>query len=164
MIYLATIRRIPLPVAVCLAVAVACIAIQRMIYSQPSRHKISDTVPLSHVRGSVLVDEVPTPGIHIQYVPLHEIAERRERYRNRFFMLTRTGGRFSLSTYVDGDGLPYGDYALEFRWIEQNLSGERDRFGGRYSKPPFKTIKVEAGKELDLGEIKLSTKPDARAG
>ena len=128
--------------------------------SRPKRPPITDKVPLTHVIGTVLVDGVPTPGVHVQYVPQGEIAERRERYLNRFFMLTGEGGKFSLSTYVNGDGIPYGEYVLEFKLLEQRLSGEVDKFGGNYSniRSPFMTIKVEKDADLDLGEIELKTR------
>jgi hypothetical protein len=106
------------------------------------------------------VDGVPMPGVHIQYVPQTEIAEGRERYINRFFVHSREGGKFSLSTYVDGDGIPYGKYVLEFKWFEQRLSGEFDKFGGKYSDPDsplLMKITVEKGPDIDLGEVKLTT-------
>ena len=114
--------------------------------------------------GTILVDGIPTAGIHIQYVPQGEIAEKRERYLNRFFLLSRDGGRFSLSTYQNGDGIPAGDYVLEFKWIVQLLSGEEDRFGGHYSnvRAPLITIRVEEDQDVDLGEIDLRTRPEDR--
>lgn len=129
--------------------------------SHPRRPAITDKVPLTQVTGTVLVDGVPTSGVHIQYVPQGEIAEKRERYLNRFFLLTGDGGRFSLSTYQNGDGIPYGDYVLEFKWFEQLLSGEVDKLGGRYSnaKSPWMTIQVKENQDLDLGEIELKTRP-----
>jgi hypothetical protein len=129
--------------------------------SRPRRPPITDKVPLTQVTGTVTVDEVPTSGVHIQYVPQGEIAEKRERYLNRFFLLTGNGGTFSLSTYQNGDGIPCGEYVLEFKLIEQLLSGERDKLGGYYSNvgSPFMTIKVEENHDLDLGEIELKTRP-----
>ena len=128
------------------------------------RPPITDKVPLTHVAGTVLVDGVPTAGVHIQYVPQGEIAEKRERYLNRFFLLTGEGGTFSLSTYHHGDGIPAGEYVLEFKWVEQFLSGEEDRLGGRYSnvRSPFMKIQVEEHQELDLGEIELKTDAETR--
>ena len=132
--------------------------------SRPKRPLITDKVPLTHVTGTVLVDGVPTSGVHVQYVPLGEIAERRERYLNRFFMMTAEQGKFSLSTYVNGDGIPYGEYVLEFKLLEQRLSGEVDKFGGDYSnvRSPFMTITVEKDLDLDLGEIKLKTRTETK--
>ncbi len=128
--------------------------------SRTKRPLITDKVPLTHVTGTVLVDGVPTSGVHVQYVPQGEIAERRERYLNRFFLMTGEGGKFSLSTYVNGDGIPYGEYVLEFKLLEQRLSGEVDKFSGNYSniRSPFMTIKVEKGADVDLGEIELKTR------
>lgn len=121
------------------------------------RAPIPDKVPLAHVTGVILVNDNPMAGVQIQYVPQAEIAEKRERYRNRFFLQTGDGGKFSLSTYIHGDGIPFGEYALEFKWLEQRFSGEVDRLGGRYSYPAISKFKfkVEQGKDLDLGEIRL---------
>ena len=129
------------------------------VSSRRTRPPITNKVPLTRVTGAVLVGGVPKAGVQIQYVPQEEIAEKRERYRNRFFLQSGDGGKFSLSTYVNGDGIPYGEYALEFKLMEQRLSGEIDRFGGRYSypSPPLVKIKVEKDKPLDLGEIRLET-------
>ena len=69
-----------------------------------------------------------------------------------------------MSTYARGDGIPYGEYAVLFRRIEQQRSGEKDLLGGQYSDvtKPFMKIKVVEGEELDLGEITL--KQPANAG
>ena len=142
------------------ALILLCCNVCQFSCTRSSRHQNNDKVPLVHVTGTVLVDGVPTAGVHIQYVPQSEIAERRERYLNRFFLLSREGGKFSLSTYVDGDGIPIGEYALEFKWIEQRLSGEIDKLGGVYadSSSPFLKIKVEKGRDINLGEIQLTSK------
>ena len=127
--------------------------------SKPKRPPITDKVPLTRVTGKVLVDGVPTAGVQVHYAPQVEIAEKRERYRNRFFLQSGDGGKFSLSTYVNGDGIPFGEYALEFKWMEQRLSGEVDRFGGRYSYPAPPLMKIQVNnKSIDLGEIRLETK------
>ena len=137
-----------------------CCTLCQASCSRPKRPPITDKVPLTHVTGIDLVDGVPTSGVHVQYVPQGEIAERRERYLNRFFLMTGEGGTFSLSTYVNGDGIPYGEYVLEFKFLEQRLSGEVDKFGGNYSnvRSPFMTIKVEKDADLELGEIELKTR------
>jgi hypothetical protein len=130
--------------------------------SQSKRPPITGKVPLTRVIGRVVIDGIPMQGVQIQYVPQAEIAEKRDRYLNRLFLVSGDGGLFSLSTYVNGDGVPYGEYTLEFKWVEQRLDGEIDRLGGFYSDPsaPFMKIRVEKGKSLDLGEIKLETRID----
>jgi hypothetical protein len=44
------------------------------------------------------------------------------------------------------------------------LSGEVDKFGGDYAnvRSPSMTITVEKDADLDLGEIELKTRPDAK--
>ena len=53
---------------------------------------------------------------------------------------------------------------LEFKWVEQFLSGEEDRLEGRYAnvRSPFMKIQVEEHQELDLGEIELKTDVETR--
>ncbi len=141
------------------AIVLSCLCLGQMSCSRSHRPPVIDKVPLAHVKGTVLVDGVPTAGVHIQYIPLGPIAETRERYINKFFLQSGEGGKFSLSTYVNGDGIPYGDYSLEFKWMEQRLSGEIDRLGGFYADPgsPFMKIHVRKNQDLDLGEIRLMT-------
>lgn len=127
--------------------------------SHSERPEITDRVPLSHVTGKILVDGLPTSGVQVRYIPRYEIAETRDRFLNRFYVHSNDTGDFSLSTYVDGDGIPIGEYVLEFTWLEQQFSGEFDRLGGKYSNPekPHIQIRVEDGKDLDLGELEFQT-------
>jgi hypothetical protein len=73
-------------------------------------------------------------------------------------------GKFSLSTYESGDGVPAGEYVVCFYWGEYNLMsrdyGGKDKLGNRYLDPktcPIR-VKVEEGKPADMGTIELSTK------
>lgn len=134
--------------------------------ADPHRPPIADPVPLAAVSGRVVVDQLPVAGVQVRYIPCSEIAETRERFLNRFFVHTDEDGLFSLSTYVDGDGIPYGEYVLEFTWLEQCFSGEKDRLRGAYSDPqkPFLRISVDRHTgNLNLGTIRLQTSNPASA-
>lgn len=78
--------------------------------------------------------------------------------------LTGEEGKFEISTYESGDGVPAGDYVLTFYWGKQNLVAMRyggpDKFKGRYADPKKSEFKftVKEGEPTDLGRIDLSTK------
>jgi hypothetical protein len=75
---------------------------------------------------------------------------------------TDAEGKFQVSTFKAGDGVPVGDYVLTFAWGEMNLltmqySG--DKFKGKYADPKTSTHKftVKEGVPTDLGTIDLTT-------
>jgi hypothetical protein len=77
---------------------------------------------------------------------------------------TDAQGKFELSSYVKGDGVPEGDYVLTFLWGELNLVstnyGGPDKLMERYKSPEESKVKFTAkqGTPLDLGTIELTTK------
>ena len=98
--------------------------------------------------------------------PVAPVGFAGERFLNRVFVHTCEDGTFSLSTYVDGDGVPYGEYVLEFTWMEQCFSGEKDRLCGAYSDPEKTFIRITVDRnrgDLDLGTIRLKTSKAASA-
>jgi hypothetical protein len=134
-----------------------CLVFSQISCSRSKGKVIKDKVPLSHVTGTVLINSEPAQNVMIDCVPLTPIAEIRPQFGTSFRAVTDHDGTFSLSTYARGDGIPYGQYAMLFRRLEQKPSGEIDLLGGQYSdiQKPYKKIKVEEGEELDLGEIEL---------
>lgn len=77
--------------------------------------------------------------------------------------LTSADGKFSLSTYESGDGVPAGTYKLTFAWGQINLMNGQysgDKFNGKYSDPA-KSDQVltvtDSGEPHDLGVIELTT-------
>lgn len=76
---------------------------------------------------------------------------------------TDAEGKFKISTYQSGDGVPVGDYVLTFTWGEVNLISMQysgDKFKGKYDDPKTSTHKfsVKEGVPTDLGTIELTTK------
>jgi hypothetical protein len=144
---------------------VCCFLAFSLISCSRSKGKvIKDKVPLSHVSGTVFIDSEPAQNVIVDCVPLVAIAERRPQFGTLFRAVTAGDGTFSMSTYSRGDGIPYGEYAVLFKRIEQDRSGERDLLGGQYADAgkPLMKIKVEEGEDLDLGEITL--KQSAKTG
>ncbi len=76
---------------------------------------------------------------------------------------TDAEGKFQISTYKSGDGMPVGDYVLTFAWGEINLISMQysgDKFNGKYADPATSPHKftVKEGVPTDLGTIELTTK------
>ncbi len=140
-----------------LSLICCCLVFSQISCSRSKGKVIKDKVPLSHVMGTVVINSEPAQNVMIDCVPLSPIAEKRPQFGTSFRAVTESDGTFSLSTYSRGDGIPYGQYAVLFRKLEQKPSGEIDLLGGQYSdiQKPYLKIKVEEGEELDLGEIAL---------
>lgn len=76
---------------------------------------------------------------------------------------TDAEGKFQISTYKTGDGVPVGDYVLTFTWGEVNLISMQysgDKFNGKYADAATSPHKfsVKEGVPTDLGTIELTTK------
>lgn len=122
---------------------------------QPFRKATSPT------KGTVMVDGIP-PGSGVQ-IQCHPVGPPDPEHPSVSATETDPAGKFSISTYESGDGLPAGEYVLTFTWQEFNVmsrsySGE-DKLNGRYSDPATSQIKltVKEGEENDLGTIELTT-------
>jgi hypothetical protein len=115
----------------------------------------------SPAKGTVTVDGLP-PGTGIQ-IQCHPTGAPDSEHPTVSATETDPAGKFAISTYESGDGLPAGDYTLTFTWQEFNVisrsyAGE-DKLNGRYSDPATSTIKltVKEGEENDMGVIALTT-------
>lgn len=112
------------------------------------------------VTGLVLVDGKPGPAIKVELTDVKGIDREQPTVSHTF---TGTDGKFAISTYENGDGVPEGDYILTFYWGELHpLSmqyGGEDKLKNRYSDPEKSTfkVKVEKDKPVDLGTIELTT-------
>jgi hypothetical protein len=123
--------------------------------SDPNR---KETFP---VTGLVLVDGKPAPEVQVVFHDLAGMDTAMPTYSSTF---TKEDGRFTLSTYDEGDGVPAGEYAVTFFWGQFNpISmhfGGPDKLRDKYSDPkktPFK-FKVAKGESGDMGTIELTAK------
>jgi hypothetical protein len=114
------------------------------------------------VKGRVTVDgKAPTSPIKID---CHNTGTLDNVHPTVSWCTTGEDGSFALSTYVTGDGVPEGDYALTYFWGEMNLVsmnyGGKDKLKNKYLKPADSPTKFSAkeGKPVDLGEVALTTK------
>lgn len=142
---------VSLRVAVCL---LACLLFCSC--AKPSSDR-KETFP---VTGEIYVDG--QPGKEIQVV-LHDVNKNTT---NPTYSTTFSGadGKFTVSTYEEGDGVPEGEYAVTFMWGEMNLLtmqyGGPDKLKDKYNDPDKTTfrIKVVKGQPADMGRIDLTTK------
>jgi 5-hydroxyisourate hydrolase-like protein (transthyretin family) len=114
------------------------------------------------VTGQVFIDGQPaTAPINVM---CHDVKGLDNKQPTISQAMTDEQGRFEISTYETGDGIPPGDYVLTFEWGEVNLVsmqyGGPDKLKGRYSDPQKSTFRfhVESGTPLDLGKLELVSK------
>lgn len=103
----------------------------------------------TRVAGKVLVNGVPADGVHIYLVPIEGQS------RIRPYAQSKSDGTFAISTNIDGDGAPPGEYKLTMRWIENNSfkkpqivrqrRSETDLFKGRYADPAKSAFRLSVG-------------------
>lgn len=135
-------------VSICLAIT-AC--------SKPDTGR-KVTIP---VRGEVYVDGQPAAMLQIQCHPVGGMDREDPTVTQA---ITDQEGKFQLSTYEAGDGVPLGEYKLTFVWqdfsvLSASYSGP-DKLKKRYSNPDSSEfpLTVEQGSPIDLGRIELTTK------
>jgi len=133
-----------------------CVLLCSCKESKPAGWK--ETFP---VKGEVYVDGKPASGLQVTCTDASATDTKTPAAPPA---LTTEDGKFELSSYKAGDGVPVGDYALTFIWGKINLmsmsySGP-DKLNGRYTDPKQSKnrFKVEKGKPTDLGRIELTTK------
>jgi hypothetical protein len=118
-----------------------------------------DTFP---VTGTVTVDGA-APGSDVQ-VECHPVNGMDTEHPSISRTSTDADGKFSISTYESGDGVPAGDYLLTFMWQNFNLVSREysgpDKLNGRYSDSKKSEIRLRVSGEgpTDMGVIALTTK------
>ena len=114
-----------------------------------------DTYP---VKGAVLVDGKPAKDVFVSFHPKEAVGDRPYLPSGR----TDENGEFVLSTFVEGDGAPAGEYDVTVTWPVRfnpiSTLWEGDQLKGRYrdkAKPAF-TITVEK-KRQELAPFELKS-------
>jgi len=113
------------------------------------------------VTGEVYVDGKPAGQLAVKCVDLRGIDEKNPTSSATF---TDDAGKFAISTYLSGDGVPEGEYALTFLWGQHNLItasyGGPDKLKSRYTDAKKSEVRftVVKGKPTNLGRIDLTTK------
>lgn len=126
---------------------------------EPKMGNRKETAP---VVGQVLVDGAPpSSAVKVMCHPVDGIDKENPSVS---WCMTGKDGKFEISTYEAGDGVPPGDYKLTFLWGTMNVVsmsyGGPDKLGGRYDDPEESefAFTVRAGEPVDLGQLQLTTK------
>jgi len=111
------------------------------------------------VHGKILVDGKPAPDAVVMFHPNFE-----DPNRVMPFGQADAEGNFAISSYVNGDGAPVGEYIVTFEWRERsgllknNFEGP-DRLKGRYYDPKKSNFRVTVEKKKhDLPPFELTSK------
>lgn len=113
------------------------------------------------ISGTVQVDGKPANYLAVRAHPVAGVDKGDPTYSSAF---TDEEGKFVLSTYESGDGIPEGQYTLTFNWGEMNLLsmsyGGPDKLKERYDDPAKSEFKITVGPDQpeDIGVIELTTK------
>jgi hypothetical protein len=119
-------------------------------------------LPRYPVHGSVNVDGKPADGAMVIFCPVTASEEAKTK---RPFGMTGADGKFELTTIVQGDGAPPGDYKVLVQWPSNgggdNRDGMRsigpDRLKGKYmnlEKAELTATVQEASTDLPPFELK----------
>ena len=121
---------------------------------EPFRKETSPATGIVHVDGK--------PAAVLQ-IMCHDVKGMDTEHPSVSAGMTDQEGKFTISTYESGDGMPPGDYVLTFLWGEMNRMkggyGGPDKLNDRYSDPKTSEVKftVVEGQPTDLGTIELTT-------
>ena len=136
-------------VAILVAIAIGC---------SPQGPPRTPTFPIT---GQVYVDGQPAAELAVFFTNTNGVDKNQPTYSTAN---TDAEGRFQVSTYESGDGIPEGTYAVTFMWGQVNLMtmsyGGPDKLNDRYSDPETSTFKVtvKRGEPADMGKLLLTTK------
>ena len=113
------------------------------------------------VTGQVFVDGQPAAELAVFFTSENGLNKE---FPTISTATTNAEGKFEVSTYESGDGIPEGTYKVTFMWGQVNLLtmayGGPDKLNDRYNDPsgsPFK-VTVKRGERADMGKLSLTTK------
>lgn len=116
--------------------------------------------PTAPVKGLILIDgEVPADPVKVYCHPVDGMDQEHPSVSQ---CISGEGGRFELSTYEEGDGVPEGEYRLTFQAGKLNLitrGYDGDLFKDKYSDPKTSKVRltVSGTEPIDMGRIELTT-------
>jgi hypothetical protein len=93
-------------------------------------------LPLYPVTGTVLVDSKPATGARVIFCPV-EASSSPELQKERPYGLCGPDGKFTLTTFLQDDGVPLGEYKVLVQWVDPAAAYDEraaggDRLHGRY--------------------------------
>lgn len=122
--------------------------------------------PTAKVTGQLTIDgNEPGDAILVKCVTLSE-EDTDPSHTSMSETMSTPDGKFEISTYQKGDGVPNGEYVLTFMWGTMNVMsrtyGGPDKLKNRYTDPKTSETKFTvAGVPVDLGVIELTIPDDA---
>lgn len=143
------------------SIAVLFVAIAQLGLVSCAPKKLGDRKETIPVTGIISVDGKPVEGLRVICKDVAGIDPVRPSVSQCF---TDKDGKFAISTYEAGDGVPPGDYQLTYLWGQFNMNmqyGGPDKLNDRYSDPSKSAQKfpvAPGSKPIDLGKIDLTTK------
>lgn len=135
----------------------ACAALLAIVAGCGPQQQGPERLPLVPVRGTVTLNGVPAPRLtvkfHSQETPQGEAAI----YAANPSAMTEGDGTFAVSTYVHGDGVAPGTYAITFEWLTynrlQNSYGAPDKLDGKYADPETSEFKLTVTGDEEVIEL-----------
>jgi hypothetical protein len=111
-----------------------------------------DELPLRFpVQGKIFVGDKPAEGAVIAFHPVKKAEGPSSTSRGT----ADSQGKFSLTTYVSGDGAPEGEYIVTVYWPERplNPNGEGhdlpvDKLRGKFANPAASKLRARIGPQL----------------
>jgi hypothetical protein len=110
------------------------------------------------VTGEVFVDGKPATDCFVYFNPVVPDSK----HPMRPYGQVDSAGKFSISTYLSGDGAPPGEYIVTFEWLTYqplgNQWGGPDKLGDKYSDPKKSEFRVKVEeKPMQLKRFELTT-------
>lgn len=114
------------------------------------------------VHGSVNVGGKPADGVRVIFCPVAAPPELQKRLPTG---LTDSEGKFTLTTFTDGDGAPAGEYKVTAQWYGNTTDkfgraavGDVDKFQNRFTDPQKSEIKAAVSGPTDLPPFEFKLK------
>ena len=123
--------------------------------SESSQAKLKRLIPnakqTTPVRGNLLVDGKPIKDIFVYLIPKGGQMPTNEQPAHR--ALSKADGSFAITTYLQGDGAPAGDYVLCFERLNYRASKDSwsgpDKLGNRYNDPDKSEFAVTVDPKIE---------------
>jgi hypothetical protein len=121
--------------------------------------KAPDRKPVYPLTGQVLVDGQPARRVSVF---CHDVKGMDGKQPTLSSSTTDQDGKFAMTTYETGDGVPQGEYVLTFEWYDGVPGGAPlpDKLKHRYADVKASKVRatVKAGEPTDLGKVELATR------
>jgi len=121
---------------------------------------VPDAKATTQIGGKVTVDGEPVRDLFVFLIPKGQKAPSGEFAASR--AQCRDDGTFQITTYLEGDGAPQGEYAVTFEWLKFRQTGSSwvgpDKLNGRYSDPLKSEFHITVGSSpATIGPFELKT-------